>query len=139
MYKSTRPGMSGLYNRLVRWWDRGIYSHCEVVFSDGMSASSSYLDNGVRFKDITYDTSKWDFFDVPDVYEAEARGWFIKHNGQGYNLVGNVRFAIGFLAPSKNKWFCSESIAASLGLSEPWRMSPNGIVSLLQLIALPQK
>lgn len=134
LYKSTRSGMAGLYNRLVRWWDRGVYSHCEVVFSDGMSASSSYLDKGVRFKDITYELDKWDFFDVPDSYEANAREWFEKHKGQGYNLIGNARFAIGFLAPPENKWFCSESIAASLGVPEPWRMSPNGIVAILHVM-----
>lgn len=40
-YKSTRPGWTGLYNRIIRWWERGDYSHCELIFSDGLAASSS--------------------------------------------------------------------------------------------------
>ena len=47
-YQGTRPGLPGLYNRLVRWLDRGEFSHCELVFGDGMSASASFMDHGVR-------------------------------------------------------------------------------------------
>lgn len=31
-YKSTRPGIQGLFNRLIRWRLDGIYSHTEIVF-----------------------------------------------------------------------------------------------------------
>lgn len=34
-YKSTRPGLQGLANRLIRLRLRGIYSHSEVVFQPG--------------------------------------------------------------------------------------------------------
>ena len=47
-YKGTRPGLQGIYSRAVRAIDRGPYSHCELVFSDGLSASASYIDGGVR-------------------------------------------------------------------------------------------
>ena len=133
LYKSTHVGMAGVYNRLVRWWDRGKYSHCELIFSDGVSASSSYLDKGVRFKDIVYNPDNWDFYEIPDIYEPNARAWFEEHVGQGYDLIGNARFALGFLAPPANKWFCSESIAAALGIREPWRMSPNGLVAIIHI------
>lgn len=134
LYKSTHTGTAGIYNRLVRWWDHGLYSHCEIIFSDGKSASSSYLDKGVRFKDIVYDPSRWDFFEIPDSYEADARIWFNDHLGQGYDLAGNARFALGFLNLPDDKWFCSESIAAALGMHEPWRMSPNGLAALFKSI-----
>lgn len=134
LYKSTHTGVSGLYNRLVRWWDRGPYSHCEIIFSDGKSASSSYLDKGVRFKDIVYDPAKWEFFDIPERYEPAARAWFETHEGQGYDLVGNIRFAFGFLKCPEDKWFCSEAIGAALGIVEPWRLSPNGIAAVARII-----
>ena len=61
-YKGTRSGLSGLFNRLVRWWTRGPYSHCEVVFTDEPSkdggvlcGSSSKLDGGVRLKFVVLD------------------------------------------------------------------------------------
>lgn len=31
-YKSTRPGLQGIANRIIRWRLRGIYSHSEIVF-----------------------------------------------------------------------------------------------------------
>jgi hypothetical protein len=135
LYKSTHPGLAGLYNRFVRWFDQGQYSHCEIIFSDGMSASSSFKDHGVRFKSITYTSDNWDFFEISDNYEACAREWFTAHNGQGYDLVGNVRFALGFLKAPGDRWFCSEALGAALGIAEPWRLSPNGLAALLPILA----
>ena len=34
-YKSTRPGLQGIANRIIRLRLRSIYSHCEVVFKPG--------------------------------------------------------------------------------------------------------
>ena len=34
-YKSTRPGIQGIANRLIRWRLRGQYSHVEVVIEPG--------------------------------------------------------------------------------------------------------
>lgn len=41
-YRGTRPGLQGIYSRAVRWIDRGPYSHSELVFSDGLSASEGF-------------------------------------------------------------------------------------------------
>jgi hypothetical protein len=131
LYKATHTGIAGLYNRVVRWWDQGPYSHCEVIFTDGMSASSSFMDKGVRFKEIVYDEAKWDYLEVPAAYELAARHWFLVHAGQPYNLIGNARFAFGFIKNPMNKWFCSEAVGASLGIKEPWRLSPNGLAAIL--------
>ena len=131
LYKSTRPGWQGFYSRLVRWLDGGPYSHCELVFSDGVSASASYLDSGVRFKIIDFKPAHWDFIDVPDALEDSARDWFRSHVGQPYDLWGNVRFAFGFARESKGKWFCSEAVMAALGYSEAYRYGPSGMVDVL--------
>ena len=34
-YKSTRPGLQGIANRVIRWRLNGAYSHTEVVFEPG--------------------------------------------------------------------------------------------------------
>jgi hypothetical protein len=130
-YKSTRPGLAGIYNRLIRWWDNGKYSHCELIFSDGRAASASYLDGGVRFKQIDFRPERWDFILLPDYMEDQARQWFIDHEGDKYDLIGNLRFALDFLPDNKNKWFCSEALAAAIGISEPWRLGPNGLAAVL--------
>ena len=133
-YKATRPGWQGIYSRAVRWIDRGPYSHVELVFSDGMSGSASYIDGGVRLKRITYDPAHWDFIDLPPSLEPYARDWFERNMGAPYDLMGNVRFVLPFLPDSQRGWFCSEAIAAALGWAEAWRFGPNGLSALLRSI-----
>ena len=134
-YKATLPGVQGLYSRLVRFIDRGAYSHCELVFSDGMSASSSFLDRGVRFKQIDFDPAKWDIVEVTGD-EKSARQWFNAHAGQPYDLIGTARFIFGVIPPSQKKWFCSEAVAAALGMNEPWRYGPCGLFAALSVPSL---
>lgn len=130
-YKGTRPGLPGVYNRAVRAWERGPHSHCELLFSDGMSASASFMDHGVRFKKIDYDDSRWDTIDLPADEEAAAREWFSRHDGESYDLMGNVHLVVGFLPESRGKKFCSEAILAALGFTDAWRSGPNAAFSAL--------
>ena len=130
-YKGTRPGLAGHYNRLVRWWEPGPFSHVELIFSDGMATSSSFADGGVRFKQIEFSPSKWDFIQLPVALESAARAWFEAHKGEKYDLRGKVRFALDFMSEEKGKWFCSEALAASLGMQEPWRFGPNNLFHVL--------
>jgi hypothetical protein len=133
-YKATRPGWRGIYSWLVRKVDRGPYSHCELIFGDGLSGSASWMDGGVRAKRIEYDAGKWDFIELPDHLEAEARLWFGKHDGQGYDLLGNLRFVWWLVRESQKDWFCSEAMAAALGHLEPWRHGPNGLAAVLRSV-----
>lgn len=136
MYKGTRSGAPGIYNRLVRAWERGAYSHCELIFSDGKAASASFEDGGVRFKDIEFDTARWDFIAVPADRERRARDWFSDHEGQSYNLMGNLNQIVGFIPTAKNKSFCSEAVAAALGIPEAWRYGPNILAATLLYTAM---
>ncbi len=138
-YKSTRPGLAGIYSRGVRWWTRSPYSHCELIFSDGMAASASYMDGGVRFKRIDFDPGHWDFVDLPAHLEPAARTWFVAHAGQPYDLLGNLHFLLGPVSDDKGKWFCSESIAAALSITDPWRYDPGVLASALLRIGLAPK
>lgn len=137
-YKGTRPGFAGIYSRAVRGWEGGSYSHCELVFSDGLSASASFVDGGVRFKAIEYDPASWDYVALPPQLEAAAREWFKNHEGEAYDIMGNVHFVIGFVPESRRKKFCSEALAASLGMPDAWRFGPNALAAVLQyVIAAP--
>lgn len=131
-YTGTRPGKAGLYNRLVRWWTTSPYSHVELVFSDGIAASSSYADGGVRFKVIDFEPRSWEFIELPLHLEADARAWFAAHAGAGYDLRGNLHFMVEPLADRKDAWFCSEAVAAALGFREPWRYDPGVLASTLR-------
>jgi len=131
-YKGTSKGIKGFYNIAVRVTTKGIYSHCELIFSDGISASASFIDGGVRFKEIEFDPDNWDFIDLPDELESGARAWFRKHKYEGYDILGNVRFIIFAVPEEKQKWFCSEAVAKSLGLLQAWRYDPNTLYSALK-------
>jgi len=131
-YKGTRPGFQGVYSRLVRWVDRGPYSHCELVFSDGMSGSASFIDGGVRLKQIDYSPQNWDIFNLPDHLEPAARAWFEAHKGEPYDLLGNLQFVFWLVREAPTGWFCNEACGAAIGLLEPWRLGPNGFAAYIQ-------
>lgn len=126
-YKGTRPGFPGVYNRLVRSRGRGLYSHMELIFSDGWAASSSFEDRGVRFKRIDFNPDRWDIIDLPPEWEAFARRYFEKRAApkMKYDVMGNVHLTIGFVPDSPDREFCSEACLGALGYLEPWRFEPN--------------
>lgn len=119
-------GEGNAFNGFIRFWDGGIYSHCELVFSDGMSASASWRDGRqVRLKMIEYDADNWDFIELPPELEESARTFFEQTKGRPYDLVGQIRFLIAPVRGSRKGFWCSEWLAAALGSPEPWRYSPN--------------
>lgn len=140
-YKATRPGLAGLYNRAVRSIDGGPYSHAELMFSDGVCASSSWMDGGVRFKVFEPSADKWDIVDLADHFdERQARGWFEQHAGARYDLAGNLKFIWHWWPASKSRWFCTSAIAAALALppaKKPWWYGPRKLHAALAAAATP--
>lgn len=130
-YKGTRPGIYGLYNRFVRFWTRGRYSHMELIFSDGISASSSFLEGGVRFKDIKYNPDNWDFIILPNELEGFSRQWFELKKGKAYDYWAVIRFIFGGVSESKDKYQCAEACMESLTFTDGWRLEPNSVYAIL--------
>jgi hypothetical protein len=97
----------------------------ELRFSDGWSASSSFIDGGVRFKFIRYDPANWDFIELPASVELKARQWFEQHEGAKYSLAGQFRFFLGFVRPNPHAWYCSDACVAALGFADSFRFAPN--------------
>ncbi|MGJ8689843.1 MAG: hypothetical protein ACSHXZ_10010 [Gammaproteobacteria bacterium] len=122
-------GGKRLFDRMVQWWTRSSYSHCELVLSyqldsgEAECASSSKLDGGVRIKLIDLSPDRWDLVDLPFTDEAAARDWFLLHLGEDYDVKGLIGF-VGPIEGRSKKWFCSEACAAALGYKDPWRYSP---------------
>ena len=136
-YKGTHAGLPGVYNRLIRWWTRSPYSHAELVFDNGQAASASSMDGGVRFKAIEFDPALWDFVSVPAGLALAARDWFTQHQGEAYDLLGNLHFVIGAVGDDKRKWFCSEAVAAALGMPNPERFDPGTLHAALSFTNQP--
>lgn len=136
-YKGTRPGVAGIYNRLVRWWTKSPYSHVELVLSTGRAWSASFADGGVRNKLINFDPAHWDLVDLPPALERDAEAWFKAHRGAGYDVLGNLQFIVSPFPHSRERWFCSEAVAAALGIPDPWRYAPGTLASTLTLFTQP--
>jgi hypothetical protein len=136
-YKGTRPGLAGVYNWLVRKWTRSDYSHVELVMSTGRAWSASFEDGGIRSKLIDFDPTKWDVVDLPEQLEPAAVAWFTARRGAKYDLLGNLQFVLAVIPHSRKRWFCSEAVAAALGIPDPWRYDPGTLASALTLLNQP--
>jgi hypothetical protein len=135
-------GRKRFFNRFVNWWTQGPYSHCEAVFSHEdqwnpakpmYCASSSFLDGGVRFKDIVLDPAKWDVIDVPSVDGLLAIDWFHHHLHDGYDLVGLLATSIP-VRHGGRRWFCNEAVGAAIGLDDAWRFNPTSFARIVTLL-----
>ena len=135
-------GTGKLVDRLIRWWTNGPYCHVELVSSSlqdpydrrGVDLlSASPRGGGVCEERLRLEPRKWDVIEMPGETEVAAK--FIRGQaGLKYDWVGlfcTMIFPFGWEAP--NRWFCSEIVAAALGISNPARLSPNALYRLLSL------
>jgi hypothetical protein len=111
-----------LFDRLVRFVTGSVYSHCELIVN-GVSYSASMRDGGVRQKVIDYKPERWDFVEV-DGEAMTAVRWFHEHEEDHYDYLGLLGFLTPWRTESQSRWFCSEAVAAALGIPEPWKFSP---------------
>lgn len=114
-----------LSHKLTCWFTGSAYSHVELTI-DGTSYSASARDGGVRGKVIDLSTGRWDVVQLPTdaMAEIDALEWFSEHMGQAYDYAGVARFVVPFLPQLSKQWFCSEAVAAALGLPEPADWTP---------------
>lgn len=128
MHVAHYKGRTRMFNRLVCWYLRGHVSHTELVLctdTAGVSlcASSSFMDGGVRAKWIALDPEHWELREVIGD-RAKALQWLEDHKGQGYDVLGLLGFVWRRIEGARKRWFCSEAVAAMLGLPDPWRFDP---------------
>lgn len=128
---------------LIRWWTDGPYSHAEIITQvndkgEVYSHSAVLLGgtNGVRSiwrSDIV--APDWDVVELPNVDPASVEAWFTAHAGCKYDLLGLLGFVLRRNDYDKNKYFCSESVADSLGIAEGWRYDPNALKPIIDKLA----
>lgn len=133
-------GRARLFDRLIQWWTRGSYSHCEVATHRSASGaawciSSSYLDGGVRGKWIVLDPAKWDVIAIP-IDSAYAHSWLAAHVGARYDWLGLLGFVWRPQTGALRRWFCSEVASHLLGLPQSWRFSPNDLAAIAHSLAV---
>lgn len=124
-----------ILDRIIDIWSGWYgYSHCELVFSDGMSFSASPREGKVRFKRIDYD-DKWVIRDLPFSYEMEdvIRGRCREYLGKSYDYIG-VLLYYGLFTDiyDKKKWWCSEICAKLIGMDD-YHITPNQLAKRLNV------
>ena len=125
-YKGPATGLVNKIGRLlVCLGTLSRYSHCELVVQ-GVCYSASARDGGVRGKVIDLGSGHWDVVDVPGD-EVAALAWFERHQGDHYDWMGVLRFALPFLRQRPGKWFCSEAVAEALGVADSAGVSPGDL------------
>lgn len=136
LYKGRKKGnnLNSLLARLSDWLTRkltkGEYSHCEIVLvNDGLSLcySASIRDGGVRKKEMTLDSEKWDLIKLERVSESQVRHYFDKTKGAKYDWWGAIGIVLG-VKQKRSKFFCSEWCFNCIkGSDQGWRFSPNDL------------
>lgn len=121
-------GKGDLLDRLIRWWTKSGYSHVEIVVSGGLNMasdciSSSFMDKGVRRKQIFLSDAHWEVLDAPGSAQ-DVEDWFRQYEGAPYDLMGVSGFLLGPVRDRKRGWFCSEVAAHVMGWIDPWRYTP---------------
>ena len=146
LYKGRRDGSGArvcaarFSDWLTRKLTRGIYSHCEISVDAGGGQfecySSSIRDGGVRCKTMPLPAAKWDLIELPSVspqglpmVAGSLKTLFAQTQGQRYDLPG-VLGVVFKTRQRSGRWFCSEWCGQVLGLSEPWRFSPNDLAAV---------
>lgn len=139
-FKGTKSGLAALFDIGVHEWEAGDYAHVELVFSDGSSGSSTFLDGGVRVAKagtINFaDGTQWDLLELPGLDEPAALAWFATHDGDKYDLWGDAHFVIGLIRQKDRQEFCSEAVGSALGFEQAWRFDPNALYFALKRLCL---
>lgn len=131
-------GKGTLVDRMIRWWQRGPYSHVEAVLAENgdgtFECASSVHSAGVRIATITLPPDEWDVLDMPADVDA-VRAWFTAHAGLRYDYLGILGFVVRPVGGEPRHYFCSEAVATALRLDEPFRLDPNALGDLVRDLA----
>lgn len=138
-------GNCSLLDKLVRLVTCSRFSHCELVFSDGLLCSDGWMfgaapGEGARYKHLSaIDCDDYEFVTVPiSALDELAISLFCRdEEGDGYDYPGVFRFLLPWVSESPDKWFCSELCAAALRYGGklpgvvPSRVTPGQLHKLL--------
>lgn len=129
-------GKGSIGNRLVRWWKRSPYSHCEIQVGN-LCYSSSIMDHGVRAKYIKINHEHWDEIDIAWANDSDVMEYFRRTEGQPYSwksLIWSQFFNREYDEDKAS--FCSEWCAAALKIPNPHTYSPQGLGDLCKLLSI---
>lgn len=96
------------WSRLIKWWTKGKYSHCE--FYDGEKLIGISNEQRVRKLKQPLNKDKWDIFKLNK--EIYIEKFYQKTQGKKYDWLGIILANIfNFKTHNPNKYTCSEWVA----------------------------
>lgn len=106
-------------------------THCEAILeehADGtVDIGSASLRDGAQVRTkchVRLTPGNWLIADVPSWSRERSADWFIKHNGDPYDLLGAVASPFPVVWQGRKGRFCSEALAESAGMYSPWVWGP---------------
>jgi len=121
-------------DRLIRFFTRGKYSHCEIAVTHTVKQSvyecftASPRSGGVRYKEMPLPSEKWDLITLEA--NRSVVDFYYAHQGKKYDWLGVLGFVLR-TRQKPNRYFCSEYVAEFLGFPQAWRFSPNDLYAIL--------
>jgi hypothetical protein len=108
---------TGATGELICYVTHSVYSHVELVFSDGKSFSArAERTPAVDILVPTYFTDgKWEFIDIPAQFdERPVRAWAELQCGRGYDWGADIAFVLPSVRDQRKMLMCSGSCATAL-------------------------
>lgn len=134
MQLALYKGKGRVGNAITRWWTGSIYSHCELVI-DGVCHSASFMDGGVRRKEIDLASGRWDVVDVPWADKEYALAFFERTKGAKYDWFGIFGSQLlNHRMHHAHRWFCSEWFGGATRLPHPETRSPDTLAELVNFL-----
>jgi hypothetical protein len=112
-----------IFARLVTLVRGGDSAHCEISHiwrgDFHTCTSASFMDGGVRQKQIPLTADKWRIYEIDFVNAQDVTKWFEANHHMKYDVIGLLGFIWRRVEGSMNRWFCSEAVADIMKLPEP--------------------
>ncbi|WP_064590500.1 hypothetical protein, partial [Streptobacillus moniliformis] len=94
------------WSRLIKWFTKGKYSHCELYIDNYLIGIST--EQRVRIKENALNLKKWDIFELRGVTEKDVMTFYEKTKGKKYDWKGILLTQVFNLRRhSKDKYTCS--------------------------------
>lgn len=120
-------GAGNLFDKLIRWFTSGIYSHVEIVIG-GMAISADAWSGCVRCTPVAaFHKDNWD---IVDVVLTKDMNFLNSQLSKKYDWLGIMGFFLPGAVNDPKRWYCSELGAAALSISKR-PISPQKLYEIL--------
>lgn len=108
---------TSIVGTLIKWWTKSNYSHCEILFDDGLMFSA-HPKEGTSYRTLGFKEQRdYEFLDLPTTLEEDIKIKCFCESELGckYDWKG-IWFSqiIRMSRSHKDQWFCSEVCTAAV-------------------------